>query len=668
MNSATDMSHSIAKAKTLTRYAITLNVLFAVFQPALLTYAAEGPPALSSHALSVETRASAILLAKDFRLTELRQMPHFAANFWRFEKQDYPAANAVEWQVRLRAPDRDNSPVFEDVRSADFVVTFPDDAAVTLHWSKGSHDRPTDFQPRAEVLRKGETTALESFGGRSSDGVMPYFNLASQGGGLIVAVGWTGDWKASFESLGGGKVRVTAGLKRSHFKLLPGEQVRLPSVSVMGYQGDWLDGQNQFRRLMLKEFSPTNHSLMKLLPVAASVHGMIGFNETTEEKLAALANGLKRAKLPLDTFWLDAGWNTGGFPKAQGNPEADPVRFPHGLAPVGEAARKAGMRFLAWFEPERVMRGTWLDREHPQWLLRPSGTPPKLRYHENDGFRLVDFGNPEARKYVLENISDVIRKADIAIYRQDFNLYPAFFWHTDEAPDRIGLREIRHITGLYDFLDELARQHPDLILDNCASGGRRLDFEMMRRSVALWRSDSCWGIAAFPRNVQAMTHGLSLWLPLHGLGAAATDKIALRSGMGGCATFAVNYGDPTAVEALREHLDRYLKVRRLFTQDYYPLTPWRVDPALPLAFQFHDPSSGEGIVQFFSGPNATERKEQLKLRGLSPTGRYTVTNWDETGSDITLTGAELMARGLRVQAGSNPEALVFQYAPAGKSR
>jgi alpha-galactosidase len=610
--------------------------------------------------------AAGLRLTKDFR-AGLRQMPREASEKWQFSQRDYPSFKAIEWQVRLRAPHDRESPLFEEVNSADFVLSFPSTSDVTLHWSKGSHDSPTDFQPREDTLVTGRAFTLESFGGRSSDGAMPYFNLAFQGGGLIVAVGWTGDWKVSFEIQGAGKVRVTAGLKRAHFKLRAGEEIRLPSVLVMSYRGHWLDGQNQFRRLMLEHFTPTNHPPLRLMPVAASVHGLIGFNDTTEENLTALAAEIAAAKLPLDTFWLDAGWNTGGFPLGQGNPEADPQRFPCGLAPVGEAVRKAGMRFLTWFEPERAMRGSWLDREHSRWLLHPSGTPPELRYQEKDGFRLLDLGNSEVRNWAVENISQQIREAGIAIYRQDFNLYPAFFWQTNEETNRVGLNEIRHVSGLYDYLDELARRHPGLILDNCASGGRRLDFEMMRRCVVLWRSDSCWGNPSFPRNVQAMTHGLSLWLPLQGLGAAATDELALRSGMGSCATFAINFRDPAAVEALRKHLVRYLKVRPLFTKDYYPLTPWSVAPAQLLAFQFHDPMSGEGIVQIFRGPKSTGQSAQLKLRGLKPTAHYTVTDWDSPGSAATFTGAELMKRGLLVRTGRGQEALVFQYTPRSKT-
>jgi alpha-galactosidase len=491
---------------------------------------------------------------------------------------------------------------------------------------------------------------------------MPYFNLATEQGGLIFAVGWSGDWKASFESLGGGKIKITAGLKRSHFKLRAGEQVRLPSVLVMSYRGTWIDGQNKFRRLSLKHFTPTSHPPMKLMPVAASVHGMFGFNATTEEILTSLANDIGALKLPLDTYWLDAGWTEGGFPGAQGNPDADPVRFPHGLEPVGKTVSQTGMRFLVWFEPERAMRGTWLDREHPDWVSSASGTPPELRYMENDGFKLVDMGNPKAREWAVDNITQHIRKAKIAVYRQDFNEYPAYFWHTHEPQDEVGLREIRYINGLYDFLDELVRRNPGLILDNCASGGRRIDFEMSRRSVCLWRSDSCWDSKSFPRNVQAMTHGLSHWQPLHGLGSLTTDDVALRSGMGACASYAANYRDPSAVAALRKHLDLYLKVRSLYTGDFYPLTEWSDDATKWLAFQFHDPVSGKGIMQAFCGTTAPQRSITLKLQGLDPDKGYRITDWDKPGQNQKRSGLELSTTGIQVEAGEKVNgAVVLEY-------
>ena len=574
----------------------------------------------------------------------------------RIESLNYPEHAATEWQFRLQAPEAGESPLYEDLKSADFEVSFPANAAVMLHWSNGSHSKPDDFEPKANPLVAGKPFTLESFGGRSSDGVMPYFNLAGGSGGLIMAIGWTGDWKASFELQDNGRVRITAGLKRTRFRLPRGEEVRLPSILVMNYTGDWIDGQNRFRHLMLAHFTPKNHPPMTLMPVQAGVHGIIPFNETSAEKLVKLATDIAALKLPLDCYHLDAGWNEGGFPKGQGNPLADPARFPNGLAPVAEMVRRTGMRFLAWFEPERAMRGTWMEREHADWLLKPTNTPEGLRYQERDGFFLVDLGNPDARRWAIEAVSEEVTRSGLDFYRQDFNLYPAYFWHTDEQPDEIGLREIRHINGLYTFLDELARRHPSLILDNCAAGGRRLDFEMMRRCIVLWRSDNTWGHETFPRNVQAMTHGLSHWLPLHGLGAAATDNLALRSGMAACGGFSINFRNPKAVAALRKHLDRYLRVRPIYTGDFYPLTPHTLENNHWIAWQFYRADLKSGIVQVFRRPDVASETLTVKLRGLDPQQRYEIENVD--GGMEVRTGAELI-RGLDITLREKPAAAVF---------
>ena len=72
------------------------------------------------------------------------------------------------------------------------------------------------------------------------------------------------------------------------------------------------------------------------------------------------------------------------------------------------------------------------------------------------------------------------------------------------------MSEIKGIMGLYSYWDELRKRHPGLQIDNCASGGRRLDIETMSRSVALWRSDC----AGQPLAEQFHTQGLMPWVPL----------------------------------------------------------------------------------------------------------------------------------------------------------
>jgi alpha-galactosidase len=263
---------------------------------------------------------------------------------------------------------------------------------------------------------------------------------------------------------------------------------------------------------------------------------------------------------------------------------------------------------------------------------------------------------------MLELISKQITDWRVRIYRQDANIAPGFFWHTDLPPEEAAMLEIEYINGLYSFMDELKKKHPELIIDGCAAGGRRLDFEMIRRSVVLWRSDSCWGDREYPRNVQAMTMGLSRWLPLHGLGAASASTTALRSGLGGCGSFAINYNDSNAVESLRKHLELYLPIRNVFSGDFYPLTKWTLNPDEPLAYQFHDSKSGAGIIQFFWNGKQTNASIRIFPKGLQPERTYVLQDWDLRTS-LRVTGDQLMKDGLALPEQEYENAIVLEYRP-----
>lgn len=587
-----------------------------------------------------------------------------------FSSRNYPEFHAIEWQVRYSNPaikegsqdDPKSNPIgqIDRLHSADFVIQFPTKKPIVLDWSQGSHTSHEDFRPFRERPEVGATLKFESYGGRSSDGVMPYFRLSTEDGGVVVAVGWAGDWTACFQRISADEVRVQLGLRHGPFATPDSEKVRLPSVLLMSYKGSVDFGRNQFRRLMRKHFSPDDLPEEELMPLAASVHGIFGFDATTETGLIELANRVESVRLPLDVFWLDAGWNTGGFPKGQGNLVHDTTRFPSGLKPVGDVVAKTGMKFLVWFEPERAMKGTDIPRLFPKSILAPTSTPPEVRYLENDGFLQVDLGDRETWTRTVDGISKQISDAQIKIYRQDFNSYPRYFWNS-AGEQKAALSEVRHIDALYRLWDELRKRHPGLLIDNCASGGRRLDFESMRRSVVLWRSDSCWDSDRYPRNVQCMALGLSEWIPYHGLGSVATDSVSLRSGMGTCSSFAIDYRDDQAVENLRKHLTEYRQIRQVFARDFYPLSEWTDQTTEWLVYQFDDPESGSGIVQAFRGKNEKPSSMRIQLKGLQPTLRYSVRDWDRAGEKIEMTGAELMEVGLELKRDEKPQAVVIEY-------
>jgi alpha-galactosidase len=577
---------------------------------------------------------------------------------------------ATEWRLSLKPQTLPSPTIITDLSSANLDVIFPSSRPLNLHWNTGSHGLASDFEPHSEELQSENTRTFESIGGRSSDGVMPFFHVENGEGGFIFAIGWSGDWICSLteqpsEGEESSRLRITAGLKHKVLRANNEVPLQLPSILVMSYQGDQLVGQNQFRQMMLQHFSPPNFTAKELMPIAASVHGMIGFNDTTESNLTSTLEHVSSLSLPIDTYWIDAGWNQSGFPSGQGNPNHDTLRFPNGFTDIGKRVDQKGLRFLLWFEPERVMRGTQIEKDHPSWLLTPSRTTEEFRYFENDGFFLFNLANTEARTWMLEKISRQITDWRVRIYRQDANIAPSFFWHTNLDEADTAMLEVEYINGLYLFLDDLQRKHPELIIDGCAAGGRRLDFEMLRRSVVLWRSDSCWGDKEYPRNVQAMAMGLSRWLPLHGLGSASSSMASMRSGLGACGSFAINYNDSGAVESLKKHLDRFLPIRHVFSGDFYPLSKWSLKPNEPIAFQFHDSKSQSGIIQLFFEYEQRDAPMQLFPKGLQADRIYDLYDWDDKIS-VQATGKQLMRDGIMIPELKDINAVIFEYRPVAR--
>ena len=141
--------------------------------------------------------------------------------------------------------------------------------------------------------------------------------------------------------------------------------------------------------------------------------------------------------------------------------------------------------------------------------------------------KLLNLGNKDALNWLINCISDFIRNEGIDIYRQDFNMDPLSYWEKSDPYLRTGISEIRHIEGLYSFWDSLLVRFPNLIIDNCASGGRRIDLETISRSSPLWRTD--FHGYTDPDGCQDNTYGLNFYLPLHGTGNWIRSQYCFRS-------------------------------------------------------------------------------------------------------------------------------------------
>ena len=558
---------------------------------------------------------------------------------------DFPA---VDWVVYFENAWAIDTPILSNVNAGDFLLPSRQLGNCTLHYAKGSSSAVTDFQPLQATLPANGSLSFQPHEGRSSDTMMPFFNLEKPDHtGAIVAVGWTGQWEAAFTRDAGQNVRVQTGLQDLYSRLHPGERIRVPSTLVMFWAGeDRLWSQNQFRRLILEHYSPKPGGSLVDPPVSISLTQTYAFEQTTEANMTSLINTIANNNLPVNTIWIDAGWydlnGTTSWVNV-GTWEPDPVRYPNGMTPVADAAHNRGFKFLLWFEPERVTSGSWLWNNHPEWIFM-GGT----------GWKLLNLGHPDALAWVKNKFSNMISDISIDIYRQDFNVYPLSKWRDGELWDRKGMNEIRHIMGLYEFWDYLLAQHPNLIIDNCASGGRRIDIETIKRSVPLWRSDIFWD--SDPE--QAFNYGLSLWTPITGRGTDKLNDYDFRSGMGNFFTVAYNVNDPTIWSPAIHRINEYLSIRHLFIGDFWPLAPYSLDTDVWMAWQYDRPDLQQGLFQAFRRIDNTQGSQTFPLKNLDATATYTLTNLDLPFWPTTATGAQLMNTGISVTLSAQRAALI----------
>lgn len=520
---------------------------------------------------------------------------------------------------------------------------------------------------RRNHIYPGESKLFSNRGGRSSDKQAPFFNIHKNGSGYVYAVGWTGQW--NFElTRGADDVRLRSKLEDTNFRILPGESFRTSSAVIMAYNGDFIDAQNKWRRLVKNHFSLIgSEGRDRQGPLCASIWGGMDTDEAIRR-----VNVIRDNKLPFEYIWMDAGWYgadtkptpdefEGDWGSHTGDWVVSPLVHPDGLKDFSKAIHDAGMKLVLWLEPERVVSGTPITKEHPEYFLG-DGNP-------NPWNNLLNLGDERAWNYIYETLSGLIGDIGIDCYRQDFNFEPLGYWRHSDAEDRRGISEIKHINGLYRLWDALLERFPHLIIDNCASGGRRIDIETLRRSIPLWRSDlEC------PANYPiegAQSHHISfgLWMPYSGTGSGRDyDTYRIRSAYTPALTTNYSFSqrndfgsDADQLAWLKARTEEYLRLRPYFSEDFYPLTEISDNDDVWSAAQFHRPSEGDGIIQTFRRENSPYTECMFRLRGLDHEKTYVFTDIDAPEESLEFSGKELTERGFKARVEEQRSAKIWFY-------
>lgn len=544
---------------------------------------------------------------------------------------------AFEWTVYFENIGAENSPVLSAVKACDILMTGMNH--MTLHHDTG--DDVSDYTGFTSVetpLSLGMKLTFEGPLGRPTAFQFPYYKILHGSCGFFFAVGWPGQWEAEFDTRGSRAdlLHITSCQKEFNAYLEPNERIRTPLSVFLQF-----DGREDERSVNLWRRWFTERNLRKingtymphqLAGTTAYIYGeMVNANEKNQiEAYDAYYNHGVR----LDYWWMDAGWyflregvTISGWGET-GSWIVDTNRFPSKFRLVSEHLAEYSAKTMLWFEPERTHPGTELYDKHREWRLGDT-------VH-------ADMGNPDYRQWMLERVFTVLDEGKISLYRQDWNIDPYGCWCAADAKrgdGRQGISENHYIAGLLAYWDSIIERYPDMLIDSCASGGRRIDIETMRRAVPLHKTDADYG--DYDKK-QSMHYTLFKWLPYFGTLVTGwnidniVDAYSHRSAYVGWAALGYDFRDISANPSRAYGEVDWTKVQNYVSErrdvmdnlygDYYMLTPYAYDrdDTVWIGWELWDDTRGEGFVTMFRRKNNIEDERSFSLQGLDEDAGYRV--------------------------------------------
>lgn len=365
-----------------------------------------------------------------------------------------------------------------------------------------------------------------------------------------------------------------------------------------------------------------------------------------ERKILDIAK--QASELGIDMMVLDDGWfgerdtdNSG-----LGDWFVNENKLKGGLQNLIEQVNRMGMKFGLWFEPEAISEESRLYREHPEWVLRiPGREPVRGRYQLS-----LDLSNPEVVDYLYHVLGKILGENHIEYVKWDMNR-SICDWYTEGLP-KGRQKEVphRYVLGLYELLERLTRDFPEILFEGCSGGGGRFDAGMLYYCPQIWCSDDT---DAHERTF--IQYGTSFFYPVSAVGSHVSAVPNHQTGRStslktrGIVAMAGSFGyeldlnrlSDAEKEEVAEQVKEYKKYQKLiYDGKYYRLSNPLEDEMAAWSWVSEDKKQAlvHGVV-FRAAPNTLRRR--LRLFGLEEQAKYRAAD-----NGTVYTGAALMVGGI----------------------
>ncbi|MFM2481698.1 alpha-galactosidase [Celerinatantimonas sp. YJH-8] len=484
-----------------------------------------------------------------------------------------------------------------------------------------------EFQPHRVALTHG-SYSQESRRGRTSHEYFPAMIIGEPGfneqNGAIWALhlGWSGNH------------RIQADVKTDGRRLVQAEALYFPGeIELEANDTHWTPwvyatySGHGLNHMSQQYHSYLRHHIIRFAenkprPVHLNTWEGIYFDHDPEY---IMQMATKAAQIGVERFIIDDGWFKGRHDDqaALGDWYLDTEKYPNGLTPIIDHVRKLGMEFGIWFEPEMINKNSMLYQAHPDWLLElPGYDQPTGRYQY-----VLDLSNDDVFRYLLERLTALLNEYPVDYIKWDMNRELVQPCHQGKP------HAYQQTLRFYELLDILHERFPNTEIESCASGGGRIDYEVLKRTQRFWASDNNDALER-----QTIQKGMSYFFPPEVMGAHIGNKhchatrrqhsIEFR---GITALFGHMGIELDPVKAEISELDGYTKyvaLHKQFRSLIHSGQFWRVDMSDP-SIQVQGVVSPAREQALFSiaqlaMPDYT-LAGQLRFPGLAPDATYKVT-------------------------------------------
>ncbi|MGB0906377.1 MAG: alpha-galactosidase [Maricaulaceae bacterium] len=491
---------------------------------------------------------------------------------------------------------------------------------------------------------------IDSARGTSSAAHNPFMALlgkgASEDHGRVFAstLIYSGNFAISAEKGEFGDVRLLTGINPFNFgwTLGVGESFATPEALHV-YSGRGLRGMSHMWHDFIRDkISPPNFK-RRARPTYVNTWEAAYF-DVTEEAVLALAD--KSKDIGAEMLVLDDGWFEGrqSDRSSLGDWTADKTRFPSGIPDLAAKVKAKGLKFGIWLEPEMVNPDSDLYRAHPDWTLHVVGRTPSTARNQ----LTLDLSRGDVVDYLFEKMDVLLSCGNIDYVKWDMNRHMSELGSAVLPPEKQCETAHRYMLGLYDLLGRLTQKYPDVLFENCASGGNRFDLGMLSFMAQNWPSDMCDPIGRldiingasylFPMDVLTAYIGPS---PNHQNGRETSLEERFHAGVL-CAAQGVSLGHAD-LETHGDDLKHYMAMAKATATNRLGGSFSRIiKNENETCWQLTSADANTIYLTYFhilSGPNQPFRR--VRLSGLDPNAQYRL-----EGGGAAYGGDALMQSGL----------------------